>query len=119
MSGKLAYLGLAIVIAANVAGQILFKVTADHVRASAGDGVSAYFANPWIWLALALYGGAILLWIRLLQSVPLSAAYPAMALVFVLVPLAGVVLFHEVQGPRFFAGVALIAIGVWLTSAPT
>jgi len=117
MNAKFAYLAIAIVVMANVAGQILFKVTADHVRAKAEQGVAAYFANPWIWLALLFYGGAIVVWIRLLQSVPLSAAYPAMALVFVLVPLAGIVLFHEAQGPRFFAGVVLIAVGVWLTSA--
>ena len=40
----------------------------------------------------------------------------AMALVFVFVPLAGVFVFDETQGLRFFAGIVLIALGIWLTS---
>ena len=116
MDGKFAYLGLFLVVAANIVGQVLFKVTADYVRAHPEQGMAAYVSNPWIWVALALYGSAIVLWIKVLQSVPLSVAYPAMALVFVFVPLAGVVVFEETQGIRFFAGIVLIALGIWLTS---
>lgn len=116
MDGGFAYLGLILVVAANAVGQILFKITADYVRVHPEQGMAAYVSNPWIWVALALYGGAIVLWIKVLQSVPLSVAYPAMALVFVFVPLAGVVLFDETQGLRFFAGIVLIALGIWLTS---
>lgn len=116
MTSGYAYLGLLLVVAANVVGQILFKVTADYVRTHPEQGMAAYVFNPWIWGALALYGSAIVLWIKVLQSVPLSVAYPAMALVFVLVPLAGVFIFNEAQGFRFFAGIVLIALGIWLTS---
>lgn len=116
MTGGFAYFGLFLVITANAVGQVLFKVTADYVRAHPEQGITAYLNNPWIWSALALYGGAIVLWLKVLQSLPLSVAYPAMALVFVFVPLAGVVLFDETQGFRFFAGIALIVLGVWLTS---
>ncbi len=116
MNGGSAYLGLFLVVAANAVGQVLFKVTADYVRTHPEQGMAAYVSNPWIWGALALYGSAILLWIKVLQSVPLSVAYPAMALVFVFVPLAGVVIFDETQGLHFFAGIVLIALGIWLTS---
>ncbi len=117
MGGGFNYIGLFLVIAANAVGQVLFKLTANYVRAHPEQGMAAYVSNPWIWGALALYGGAIVLWIKVLQSAPLSVAYPAMALVFVFVPLAGVVLFNETQGFRFFAGIALIVFGIWLTSA--
>ena len=116
MTNGYAYLGLLSVVVANIVGQVFFKITADYVRTHPEQGMAAYVSNPWIWGALALYGSAIVLWIKVLQSVPLSVAYPAMALVFVFVPLAGVIIFDEAQGFRFFAGIVLITLGIWLTS---
>ena len=48
-----------------------------------------------MWVAVALYAAATLLWVRILTTVPLSRAYPFVALAFVLVPAAGYLFFHE------------------------
>ncbi len=94
-------------------GQVLFKYVAV---------LSAAQAQPWtdpktlgVGIAsLALYGIATLMWIWLLRSVPLSKAYPFMALSFVLVPAAGIWLFDEHAGSMYGLGLALIVLGVVL-----
>ena len=55
---------------------------------------------------------ATLLWVRILTTVPLSRAYPFVALAFVLVPAAGYLFFNESITLRYATGTALIVIGV-------
>jgi drug/metabolite transporter (DMT)-like permease len=50
--------------------------------------------------------------VRILTVVPLSRAYPFVALAFVLVPAAGYLLFHEPVNTRYAIGTALIVAGV-------
>jgi len=50
--------------------------------------------------------------VRILMTVPLSRAYPFVALAFVLVPAAGYLFFHESITLRYALGTALIVIGV-------
>ncbi len=112
MAIKLAFLGLAFVVLANVVGQILFKISADRMREGSDALVRAYLTAPYIWLAIGCYFAASFVWVWVLRWLPLSTAYPVMALVFVLVPLAGVFLFNEPQGTRFYFGMALIVAGI-------
>lgn len=93
------------------AGQILFKRSAQQVDHS-GSWVLALMRLPSMWAALALYGAATLLWVRILTTVPLSRAYPFAAVAFVLVPAAGYVLFDEPINTRYALGAALIIVGV-------
>ena len=95
------------------AGQILFKRAASQLGPATGFSWVLDVARlPTMWLALALYGGATLLWVRILTTVPLSRAYPFMALAFVLVPAAGYFLFNESITGRYAIGTALIVAGV-------
>jgi drug/metabolite transporter (DMT)-like permease len=95
------------------AGQILFKRAASHITPGAGSLWLIEVARlPMMWVAVALYAGATLLWVRILASVPLSRAYPFAALAFVLVPAAGYLFFHEPITLRYALGTALIVIGV-------
>lgn len=95
------------------AGQILFKRAASQLGPVSGAGWVLEVARlPTMWLALALYGGATLLWVRILTNVPLSRAYPFMALAFVLVPAAGWLLFNETITGRYALGTLLIIAGV-------
>jgi drug/metabolite transporter (DMT)-like permease len=95
------------------AGQILFKRVASQITPSAGGWWLIEVARlPTMWVAVALYAGATLLWVRILTTVPLSRAYPFVALAFVLVPAAGYVFFHEPITLRYALGTALIVIGV-------
>ena len=94
-------------------GQILFKRGADSVPPIAGLGdLPALAASPVLWLAVGLYGGATLLWIYILQQVPLSRAYPFAALGFVLVPLFAWSLFGEALGLPYLVGALLIVAGI-------
>lgn len=97
-------------------GQILFKYSAQS--APEFNDVSAILSlvrSPSMWAALILYGFATLLWVYLLQQIPLSKAYPFVALGFVLVPLAGQFLFGEIVPRIYWLGVMLILVGIFFT----
>jgi len=101
------------------AGQILFKRAASQITAGAGGSWIIEIARlPTMWVAVALYAGATLLWVRILSTVPLSRAYPFVALAFVLVPAAGYLFFHEPLTIRYALGTALIVIGVLIACTP-
>jgi drug/metabolite transporter (DMT)-like permease len=93
------------------AGQILFKRSAQQVDLS-GSWLFSLMRLPSMWVALALYGVATVLWVRILTIVPLSRAYPFTAAAFVLVPAAGYLLFDEPINARYAFGATLIIIGV-------
>lgn len=98
-------------------GQVLFKQVANATHGESGARwLLALAAHPLMWLAVMLYGGATLLWVNILQTLPLSRAYPVMALAFLLVPLAGVVFFGERLDAKYLLGVALIMGGIVLVS---
>ncbi len=102
------------------AGQILFKLSASTLPPLASvNGMVALATNFWFWTALTLYGTATLLWIIILQQVPLSLAYPFMALGFVFVPVASYILFKEPLNLFYGLGVLLIigGLGVIMTLA--
>ena len=109
--GLFAPLGCVVVIAI---GQLLFKL------ASAQLDFRRPFAEPagliTLMIALALYGGATLVWVAVLSRAPLSRVYPIMALSFVLVPLGSFVVFKERLGLGYWAGTALILAGFLVIS---
>jgi drug/metabolite transporter (DMT)-like permease len=100
-------------VVAIAAGQILFKLTARSVVGS--DGLWDMLLSPTLFAALTIYGVATLAWIWQLRYVNLSQAYPLMALSFVIVPLASMVLLGEPITLRYWAGVGLIVGGIILT----
>ena len=103
------------------AGQLLFKRTADG--ASKVTGIEAVMRHilfdPWFIIALCLYVAATILWIFALREMPLSRAYPFMALAFVLVPAGAVFFFGETVGLRYFFGLALVIAGISIIATPS
>jgi len=98
-------------------GQTLFKFAALGMRK--GTVIEGFLSLPMLvsfWASLALYGCATLLWICLLQSVPLSRAYPFAALGFVIVPGLAALFFAERLSPAYGVGALLIVAGVIVTS---
>ena len=111
-------IGLLIVTLTLGAGQLLFKIAAGRIPAISGlADVPRIFADPVMWVAIAVYVFATVLWVALLQRVPLSYAYPFIALAFVLVPLGAAAFLGERLSLNFFLGSALIIGGIWLTTA--
>lgn len=94
-------------------GQILFKMTAEKAPEELGLSNAILMARiPEFWLALVLYGIATVLWVLVLQKVPLSRAYIFLAFAFVLVPVMASFLFGEKLTGQFALGTALIMAGI-------
>ena len=66
---------------------------------------------------LAVLGFSTLLWVWVLRGIPLSIAYPFMALAFIFVPILSYYLLGEPLGWRQVAGGLIIALGVIVVSS--
>jgi undecaprenyl phosphate-alpha-L-ara4N flippase subunit ArnE len=107
------YAQIVTVVTMIAAGQLLFQKSAsDSPPLSTLAGMTSLMTNPVFILALVIYGVATLLWVAVLQQVPLSRAYPFNALSFILVPLAAIVFFGEAASVRLFIGLTLVVIGL-------
>jgi drug/metabolite transporter (DMT)-like permease len=95
------------------AGQILFKLCAEALRT---EGLIAPRTLTLFTGAMMLYGITTLAWIWVLQRAELGKTYPLMALAFVFVPLASHWIFGERFNTSYMAGIALIVVGIWLTT---
>jgi undecaprenyl phosphate-alpha-L-ara4N flippase subunit ArnE len=94
-------------------GQMLFKVAAAQWRIDGWSWATARgFLSPAMVLALFLYGLTTILWVFILRTVPLSAAFPIYALVFILVPVAAHFLLGEPWSWNTLVGGAIIMLGV-------
>ena len=99
-------------------GQLLFRRAALATPPlSTAAGIVALIGNPLFLLALALYGIATVLWVGVLQQVPLSRAYPFTALGFVVVPVCAVLILGEPMDARLGGGLVLIFAGLMLAGA--
>ena len=108
-------LGMILVSVAMIcSGQLLFKEVGNRLAAGMSP---TQLQVAWVAsLAIAIYGVATLLWIHILRSVPLTKAYPFMALSFVIVPLGSVLFFSEQVRLQYVVGTALIVAGVVVTT---
>ena len=103
--------GFLLVLAVSVitcAGQLCQKQAAQV----SADGMARVLR--WLGLAVLLLGIAMLLWLRVLQLLPLSQAYPMLSLNFVLITLCARWFFHEYVDGRHWCGVVLIMSGIAL-----
>jgi drug/metabolite transporter (DMT)-like permease len=95
-------------------GQVLFKLAARGI-----DGTDSLLRqviyNKYLFIALVVYGVATGLWVALLRQVPLSVAYPFVALAFFFVPLMGHYVLGETLRWQTLAGAAVIFAGVWIS----
>ena len=95
------------------AGQMLFKVAAAQWRIDGWSWATVRgFLSPAMVLALFLYGLTTILWVFILHAVPLTAAFPIYALVFVLVPVAAHFLLGEPWSWNTLVGGGIIMLGV-------
>jgi undecaprenyl phosphate-alpha-L-ara4N flippase subunit ArnE len=112
MSPRLLLLTL-LCVALLTVGQMLFKVAAMQWRIDGWSWVTLRtFLSPSLLLALIVYALATVLWVFILRSVPLTAAFPLYALVFIVVPLAAHFSLGEAVSWNTFIGGAIIVLGV-------
>ena len=107
--------GLLLVAGILAGGQVLFKLASAQLVIGNGTGplLRSFVSAPMV-AALVLYAAATLLWVYLLHGVPLSRAYPFMALAFAFVPLLSWIVFGDALDLRYAFGVTLILCGLYL-----
>ena len=71
-------------------------------------------ALVWLAVSLGLLGLAMLIWLSVLQRVPVGVAYPMLSINFILVTLAGRWFWRETISRRQGLGIVLIVAGVGL-----
>jgi len=103
---------LALGILVGIAAQLLLKQ-----GAMGGGNLIAQFLNPYTIGGLALYGIAAFFYVVALRAIPVSVAFPSVALSYVLVALLGNLWFGEPLGVAHLAGILLIVVGVGLLHA--
>lgn len=107
----------------SVCGQYVLKVGAKQLGQvgveDAGRATTVAFAaatNPYIIGGLAFYALGAVTWIMVLTRVPLSWAYPILALNQVLILLVAALFLGEQVSAMRWGGVLLIITGVFLVS---
>jgi multidrug transporter EmrE-like cation transporter len=94
------------------AGMISSSVQAALARGYwAITGLAVAF-QPTIWAGLTAYGMSLLLWLAVLARVPVSSAYPFVALSIVQTSVAGAILLDDSFSSAKFVGTMLILAGV-------
>ena len=107
-------LTLPIFILCSVLAQILLKASGLHVSET-GEFVGAWLLNPYLCAAIACYGISFVCWARTLKVLPLSSAYPWTALIYVLTPIAAVLLWQEQLSATYLVGMVCILCGIGIT----
>ena len=96
-------IGLCIVL--ETAREVCFKKAANNTAVLDAIG------NPITWLGIGFWGAELICWTLVLQQVPLSIAFPLMALVYVAIVMAGAVFLGERFNLRHAIGALLITAG--------
>jgi multidrug transporter EmrE-like cation transporter len=76
------------------------------------SGLLSLALEPRLICALAMYALALLMWLQVLSKVPLSVAYPMLALTYAVVPFLASYFFDERVSGVQLGGIALILVGV-------
>lgn len=100
------------------AGQILFKLAAEQASPT-GDKLpilKVLFTAPMI-SACVLYAASVLLYVYLLQRVPLSRAYLFSLAGSALVPALAIWVFKEDFSIQYAIGAALVLLGIAISTS--
>ena len=109
---------LLVSIGLGATGQLLFKSAARSMAAFAELGLAgllmAMFTSPKILGGFACFFVSSVLWIVALRTVPLSIAYPMVALSYIIIFSGSYFLFGEAVTWKHWSGAALIITGILL-----
>nr|WP_187699273.1 MULTISPECIES: transporter [unclassified Pseudomonas] len=112
---------VAISIVLDVIGQLCFKLGLDRLpELSGGFRLSAFwgqvFNAPLLWAGIGAYVIEFFVWLEALSRAPLSLLFPAAALAYCGVVLAGKVVLGETVSRRRWLGTMVITAGVMLVA---
>jgi len=100
-----------------VLGQILFKFAANQ-KTPQGDALSLVpllFSWPMV-AACTLYGLTTILYVYLLQQIPLSLAYLFSIAGAAIVPFLAILIFKEDFSVKYVLGVILVLSGIFIST---
>jgi len=103
-----------IFILTSIVAQLLLKASGLYA-AETGEFVNAWLLNPYLGTALVCYGVSFVSWAYTLKVLPLSSAYPWTALIYVLTPVAAVLLWQEQLSATYLVGMVCILYGISIT----
>lgn len=119
----MAYVFLALTIAFTVYGQLVLKWQVgrhpDLLSPPTLGGIVTLLLNPWVFSAFVAAFAASLCWMGALSRLPISRAYPFMAINFFMVAIMASWLFREQFDSYKIAGTAIIMLGVLVLSRST
>ena len=99
-------------------GELLFKIGMNRVgsfefTSAAVRGVLPRIVrNPYIWVGFLGFGLGAVFWLAVLSRVPLSLAYPILALSYFVVVIEAWLFLHERVTWKRMLGVTVIVVGV-------
>lgn len=95
-------------------GQVLLRLVAINARDVVPTYSIAFVGSTW--LAVAVYGGAMLMWLYILGRVPLSVAFPFFGLCFMLVPLLSHWIVGDPVSASTWVGAGVILVGISIST---
>lgn len=114
------YILLATSILLAVTGQLLMKkgmtMFGSFPISQMLQNIIPMFLNPYVFFGFACFGLSSIFWLAVLSRFEISFVYPMVAVAYVIVALASMVLFKENVSLVRWAGIAVIILGVILIS---
>ena len=117
---ELAVLVVAIVF--NAGANIMLKAGMKNAGSIAENGIGGMvmraLSSVYVWAGLMAFGIAFVFYSVVLSKMKLSVAYPIMTSAgFAIVAVASWLMFQEDLTWHKLAGIAVIAVGIWIVSA--
>lgn len=111
-------------VALAAVAQLTLKTGMNHVNdelapatfSLSGRSLRVLVGQPFVWGGLFLFGASALVWLVVLSRASLSFAYPFAALTYVSILLFDHFVLNEQVPALRWAGVACIALGIFLIS---
>lgn len=107
---------LAAFITCSILSQLLLKAAGLYAASKIGFA-DKYLLNPWLHTSLCCLALSFPCWMYTLRRIPLSAAYPWTAFIYVVTPLFSVALWGERVSWFYAPGIACIIGGIILITS--
>ncbi|MBE3556906.1 MAG: hypothetical protein IMW91_07560 [Firmicutes bacterium] len=110
---------VAVILAASIllgiVGQLFLKAGVSSFGTVAFNAsLLRLLLSPKVLAGIAAYVVSSLLWLYVLSRMPLSIAYPTLAVGYILIEILSFFLFQEPLTAHKVAGAVVIALGIWL-----